>query len=547
MKPNSHQIHRLDRTTNAAFECLADSRWFVLLAPVIMCLLVGLSTPFDDVLREDAYNYLKTAMAIKYGDWSVPETQPMGWSVFLAAILRILQVESIFGGMLVARLVSITAVAATIFPLAGIARVVAGGAGVVLVTLCFALNPILWFVGRSGSAESLFILLGMTSLYFFTTRPASIKNIIVTVTVAALAFHVRPQGLFLLGAILVTLALVWVKNKKPYHKHMLVAVGCFFIIVSPQLIARYVEFGSPFYFGENSKYFVDDISDVWAGNIPVPGLLQYLSTHTWPDYYEKFIEHGIFAVLKDFHFQLVLNFWIVLMYLGMAKILLVDRKDNLIALLAFLFIPLLSLTPVYDVFRSTRHLVSSIPIIYLVGAFGLRRSAGLQKLGVSGLITLIVLSATVYGRMPGISFTPQSTVSIPMVKDSWAVWAAMSLEGRVGIIEGGDLIDMSQHYMPIDPDIIQTGVHLNLVKRPYNTVNSRIEYVRPGKLSSFDEALAEFRRNSIRYLVLDNVHIRRLPQLRKAFSPKYSHDLKLLKHFEGGETLRDVYIYEIKQ
>ena len=82
--------------------------------------------------------------------------------------------------------------------------------------------------------------------------------------------------------------------------------------------------------------------------------------------------------------------------------------------------------------------------------------------------------------------------------------------------------------------------------KPYSEAVSRIEYVRPGKYSNLEEALDAFRRESIRYLVLDGYHIKRRPFLRDVSAERYRDRFELLKQFEGGDTLRDVSIYEIK-
>ena len=539
-------IRAFDDSVGAGFAYLGDSRWFVPALFILTCVLIGAITPFDDVLREDSYNYLKSAKEIMHGDWTVPETQPMGWPVFLAAVLFGLKVDSVFGGMLIARLLSIGLTAGTLIPLAAIARSMVGQAGMVLVCVCFALNPVVWYIGRSGRAEALFLFLATLSLYSFLSRPGRMGSTLAAAGIAALAFHVRPHGLFLLAAILASLAVYWWRDGKSYLNQMLAAAGLFLVIVSPQLIARYIEFGSPFHFGENSKYFVDDISDVWAYNVPVPTLWEYLRSNTWADYHYKFVEMGLLKVLKDFHQDITVAIWIALMYLGATKILFFDRKHDQFALLAYCLIPLIALTPVYHIFPTERHIAPLIPLIYLLGAVALCRSASLKRAGIGCVAVLAVLIAVSYVRWPGIESPPRSPLEIPTVKDSWAIWTAMSLEGRVAIIEGGDVVEMSQHYEYIDPEVITTSPLLQLNIKPYREAANRIEYIRPGKYTTLDEALEHFRHASIRYLILDREHIKRRPYLRDVASERYQDRFELLEYFDGGETLRDVHIYEIK-
>ncbi len=539
-------IRAFDDSVGAGFAYLGDSRWFVPFLVVVSCLLIGAATPFDDVLREDSYNYLKSAMEIRSGNWIISETQPMGWPVFLATVLFVLQIDSVFGGMLIARLLSIGITAGTLIPLAAISRSMVGGAGLVLVGVCYALNPVIWFIGRSGRAEALFLCLATLSLYAFIARPGRIGNTLAAAGIAALAFHVRPHGLFLLAAILVTLAVYWWRDGRSYLKQMLSAVGLFLLIVSPQLIARYIEFGSPFHFGENSKYFVDEIEDVWAHNVPVPTLWEYLTSHTWSDYYYKFVEMGLLEVLREFHLEITLVIWIPLMYLGVTKILFFDRRHDQFALLAYWLIPLLSLVPVYHIFPTVRHIAPLIPLIYLLGAVALCRSTSLKRLGIGCIAVLAVVVAVTYIRVPSIYFAPRSAVQIPSVKDSWAIWAAMSLDGKVAIIEGGDIMDMSQHYAYIDPAVLTTSPYVQLNKIPYDQADKRIQYIRPGRYDNLEDALEQFRLASIRYLILDKHHIKRRPYLREVTSEQYKDRFEHLEYFHGGDTLRDVHIYRIK-
>ena len=69
-------------------------------------------TPFERILREDAYVYVQKALEIINGDYVPPRSNAVGWPVLLAAIFALFGVDDLFTGMFVARWVSIACVCA---------------------------------------------------------------------------------------------------------------------------------------------------------------------------------------------------------------------------------------------------------------------------------------------------------------------------------------------------------------------------------------------------------------------------------------------------
>ena len=528
---------------NAVFDSLfrvAHQHFFVFTVVnfLIMLALSAILTPFDDVLREDAYIYLQKAVEITNGDWTPIHTHFIGWPIFLALILTILDIDSIFAGMTIARWASIVLLALSIFPFASLAARLLGVRAAVIAVIAFTLSPpLLNFAGIAG-ADSLFVFLVMLVGHTLLGPGAGLARTLIPTTFASLAYYVRPNGIFLLLVIL----LYRLFSEEPWGRRMtysIAAVLAFFLISSPHLYARYAAYGSPVDYGENSKYFVDSSDDVWDPSVPIPTLGQYLATHTIGNYVNKFVIHGVIRVCLDL-FRVMGPLWLWLLLAGILHCVLSDRPNDFGVPLLFVVVMIVSLFPVYHIFSAFRYFLPIVPFALIIGTHMLDDLT--QRTKVAGVLSAVFVAVLV-GQAAVV--TAENLVSkprqftglrAPQVRDQWAVWAAEHLEGKIAIVEGGDLIEMAQ--LPIGHDTATAA-----------SIPNKITTFRPRKYPDLRTALQDFASEGVGYVFVDHKNSGRRPFLREIYDPAWSEDFRHIRSFrslpEQDWSIEDMDIFAV--
>jgi hypothetical protein len=386
-------------------------------------------------------------------------------------------------------------------------------------------------MGAAAMSEAVFVLLTVWVLYLLVDADKSLRRILFATVLASLAYYVRPNGLFLLGTIL--LVQLYHLRTNPRAWYLLGVLPALFVVVSlPHLIPRALAFGSPLDFGSNSKYLVDSYAQVWIHNVQAPGLFEYLRTHTWVDYYERFVAGGLFKVLRYIH-QVAGQGWPWLFYGGLAWLALVRWDKRFLPLCAMLLVYVAGLSLVVYIYGTPRHVFVLVPVVLILAAKFL-----------SELSALIWRPAALYvalGAMlviAGLNVQVPKTWSlrnfaVPYVKDDWAVWVADHLKGAVLVIEGRDLVDMSQPYAVIG-------------RRNLAGAEKPLRSYHPGAYANLAEAMPVFEAEQVRYMVLDPMHIRRRPYLKDVYSSQWSDHFKHLAHFELGHQIRDVDVFAVR-
>ena len=116
-------------------------------------------------------------------------------------------------------------------------------------------------------------------------------------------------------------------------------------------------------------------------------------------------------------------------------------------------------------------------------------------------------------------------MGLPVVQDHWAVWAAQNIDGKVIIVEGADILRMSQYYE-------QDGVR---VPKRFSEVARSIQTIRPGIYEDLATAVEDFRRLGVEYVITDKNHIKRRPYLREISDEKWANVFHHLGYFEIGD------------
>ena len=103
--------------------------------------------------------------------------------------------------MQIARTVSVFTGTLSIIPLAYIGKFVLDRAGLVVALVLFTFSAPLIELASSGMSESLFTLWILSSWYFSLRSSESQRYLLLSAFFAALAYWVRPNGIFLLPVI----------------------------------------------------------------------------------------------------------------------------------------------------------------------------------------------------------------------------------------------------------------------------------------------------------------------------------------------------------
>lgn len=544
LRPNiDRYVSSMDQFVGRMFSILMWKNVFVFSAGLFLLYILAYSTQFHRVLSKDAFFYVNKGMEIANGDFQLFHSHAVGWPVFLGFFYKILGVENIFQGMFVARWLSILLFCVVVFPISALCKKVCGhdkatGACILAVTV-YVVSPQIQSMAQFAYTEPLFLLLTLYCYYFLVNNhPLRKREIVLASLLASLSYWVRANGLFQLFVIL-GMIVFWSRYDLKYCvKRGLLAIVVFFTVSAPHLIMRFMQFGSPFDYGPNSKYFVDNFSQVWDDNVPVPTFVDYLTTHNWYEYYNKFIDNGLWQVLKTLPL-LFLNQKIWLILLALAFIVAAyRRKQEMYPLMLMMLLTLAGFALVFDVFGHVRHLIFLIPFIIICCGFFLD-SMDSSRWKISNILILLLLVYTV-SNYNGEEFNKSNRFTIPEVKDTWALWVADNLEGNVAVLAGGDLLRMSQHYE--QPAI-------NLVPLPFAEARQKINRIRIKSFDSLAEALVDFKEQNVKYVITDSMNSFRRPFLRDINQEKWQNSFEHMKYFEYGNSgarLSNVNVYRIR-
>ena len=455
-------------------------------------------TPYHQVLREDAYIYVMKGIEISRGNFTPSLTHAIGLSFFLAPFFKLFGSDSIFQNMLYARIISVIVGSLSIFPLALICKKLLGRTKALLVLIFFCFSNELIISAYSVYTEPLFMLLLLLTVLFILKSTENRNWILASSLCGAISFSVRTNGLFFLPIILLSIFLIRKQIPSFSYFYFIYTVLIFTALISPFAYQRYVCFGSPFYYGENSKIFVDDSDKVWSSNIPIPSYKDYISQHTFADFIEKFIVRGFLKSLTGF-LNVISPFIIPFTIYGIFAFF---KDKHFVPLLVLLILWHISLTPGYAVFSSSRYFIPVLPIALIFGTAAMYKIS--EKISyantlLSGLICLFIIFSL---------FRPVRLWRLYQIGDEkyeWAKWAAENLRGKLAIIEGGDLVMMHLS------DTVVGGVGMMDIYAP----QSGLSIVRPGYFDDLKPAMDWLRQIGATHIALDEINIERRPYLRQ--------------------------------
>jgi len=488
---------------------------------VVMFLLIIVFSPFDMVIFGDGYGYIKKAFEINEGFWTPIQSHSIGWSVFLGFFIKLFAIETIFEAMVLTRILSALMAAITLFPLWYLARKLMSATAALICQFGYAFSPILIAHSSEGFTESIFILLIILFINVIVKPKHHYRSLYYAAGLASLAYYVRPNGIFLLAALLV-FAMFTLRPLKKEYKILIWILVVFIIISFPHLIPRAVTFGSPFDFGENSKYFAENYYHIWAPNIPVTSFFTYIQTHSFSEFINKFVIYGFLKVCLG-TYKMLGTLWLIPTLIGLILMIRNYRDKGYMIILITGFIFLAGTSLVWDVFHTYRHVILFLPIAMMISALAYNHIIRTFEYGhilTISILFICLLQPVIirHNEWNGLRFP------VPKVENEWAIWCAENLHGNISIQDGSTLILMCL------PNTVVGGG--NLFLDAHDPI-SGISLQAPGHFENLSEALDDFRRRQINYILVNPVNIKNRPYLSQIYDPVWSQDVTLIKKFRG--------------
>jgi 4-amino-4-deoxy-L-arabinose transferase-like glycosyltransferase len=400
--------------------------------------------------------------------------------------------------MTYARIISIFIGSLSIVPLAYIGKKLLERKGLALLLVLFTFSPPLIKSSASAYTESLFILFFLLALYRIIRAQDKIRYIFRASILGALSYYVRPNGIAVLGVVF--LSYLFMKNRIPgaRFRYLIYIVAVFFICSAPFLHQRYSDFGSPFFYGENSKFFVENSKQTWSGNIEAPSLMEYLRTHSLGDYYNKFITNGLQNVISTYYHTLTPLLFIFFLY----NVLKFFRDKMFLSMFLSLMIVfvvwILTLSVVGESQTAMyRHLYPTIPAMLIFASSG--ACSFFDKMKYGNILTLVLIFFVIFVSLAD-TIGYESIYRKARLRDGlrWGAWAAKNIKGKIAIVEGGDLIMM---HLP-DTKISGAG-QLDLY-----APESKLSVMRPGDFRDLESEMKWFKEKGVTHLAID-VHASR--------------------------------------
>lgn len=172
-----------------------------------------------------------------------------GWPIFLSGFFSLVQFDNVISYMHLQRILSIILSTITIIPIFFLCKKFVGSKLSLMGAVIFAFEPRLIQNSLLGITDPLYIfLITMTLVTFLESK----KLMYASFAFAALASIVRSEGVMLFLLILI-LSFIKFKNQKNEIPKIILAVGIFFLIVTPMMYYKSDVIGNDLIFGRVSN------------------------------------------------------------------------------------------------------------------------------------------------------------------------------------------------------------------------------------------------------------------------------------------------------
>ena len=270
--------------------------FFLILISLISLGFKLYTVDFTVLPAEDTFGYVLRGMAHNNGDFTEHPRKTLGWSIFISPFFHMTDSNNFLEYVSIARGLGLAISIITIIPMYVLSRKFFDAKYSLCAVGLFAFEPHLNHVSGLGYTEPLYILATILSLYFILNKNSNYSYL--SFLTIGLLWWVKWNGIVMLLIASIIFFTNFKKTPKLFLKYFACLAICL-IVVSPMLIERNGQFGSPLFFSQNEHMFTGEYATIMADNMMGVeySAFDYVDDHGFGKFIEKFVFLGIYNLL----------------------------------------------------------------------------------------------------------------------------------------------------------------------------------------------------------------------------------------------------------
>ena len=265
---------------------------------------------FSIPVNSDNLEYTLFAIAHTNGDFSQSIQRGMGWSLFTSTFFHFINSDDFFDYSNTIRTLSMMIGISSIPVMYLVGRKFFDHRYSLVLASFFAFEPHLNYNSGFGLTEPLYHLAIIGAFYFLLNK--NTKFIIPSLILAGAIWWIRLNGIVFV-IILLIIYIITKKNSPHFLRNLFLGVLMFFVVISPMLYERSVQFDDPFYVLYSQYVFTgsfEKMISVEYGHGTASDFEQKNTGFTASDYIEK---NGILSFFKTFFLEGIYNIFSTLL------------------------------------------------------------------------------------------------------------------------------------------------------------------------------------------------------------------------------------------
>ena len=248
---------------------------------------------FSVLPEEDTFGYVLRGMAHNNGDFTEHQRKTLGWSIFISPFFNMTDSNNFLDYVNITRGLGLAISIITIVPMYGLSRKFFDAKYSLCAVGLFAFEPHLNHISGLGYTEPLYILATILSLYFLLNKNS--KYSYLSFLTIGLLWWIRWNGIVMLLIASIIFFTNFKKTPKLFLKYFACLAICL-IVVSPMLIERNEQYGSPLFFSQNENMFTGEYTTILADNMMGVeySAFDYIDDNGFGKFIEKFVFLGIY-------------------------------------------------------------------------------------------------------------------------------------------------------------------------------------------------------------------------------------------------------------
>ena len=266
--------------------------YFILIATVSLGLKLY-TVDFTVLPSEDTFGYVLRGMAHNNGDFTEHPRKTLGWSIFISPFFHTTDSNNFLDYLNIARVLGLMISLITIVPMYLLSRKFFDAKYSICAVGLFAFEPHLNHVSGLGMTEPLYILAIILSLYFILNKNSNYSYL--SFLTIGLLWWIRWNGIVMLLIASIIFFTNFKRTPKLFLKYFACLAICL-IVVSPMLIERNDQYGSPLFFSQNQRVFIGESVALVADNmVDIDySAFDFIDEHGFGKFVEKFAFTGIY-------------------------------------------------------------------------------------------------------------------------------------------------------------------------------------------------------------------------------------------------------------